>query len=559
MATITANEQNLNSVFSDAHFFEIPTYQRPYSWEKEQVDELLSDLLDAMERGDDAPYFLGSIVLIKEDDNSKSEVVDGQQRLTTLSMLFCVLREISTDTDAQTLLDGFVREAGNRFRGTQDRFRLNLRRRDQDFFRKNVQIVGSLGQFLEQAKNDYSDVEHRIFENAKHLNDKLRELKEEDRERLAQYITQHCYLVVVATSDKNSAYRIFSVMNDRGLDLSPTDILKADVVGAMSPGDEEREYSDKWEHIEEELGRDGFQNVFGHLRMIYLKDKQRRTLQEEIQDSLLKDVTSEKAKTFVDEILEPYASVYGVVSSASYESSEDAQVINTYLRHLARLDNSDWIPPAMAFFHQNQYSQNALAEFIRDLERLAYGLFIRRADINERIRRYANVIRDIEQDDDLWRVGGSLQLEDDEKTSILNALDGDIYSQTRVRLPLILRLDSALTDAGAHYQHSVISIEHVLPQHPAEKSQWMEWFSDPQERRQWTHKLANLVLLSWRKNTRASNREFDYKKSQYFQRNGGTPFVLTSQVVNETEWTPTVLERRQRALIDALKKEWRLE
>ena len=559
MADITASEKNLNSVFSDAHLFEIPSYQRPYSWDTEQVGALLSDLLDAMERDDETPYFLGSIVLIKEDDSSKSEVVDGQQRLTTLSILFCVLRELSTAPDAQTLLDGFVREAGNRFRGTQDRFRLSLRRRDQDFFQENVQVVGSLVQFLEKEKNSYSDVERRIFENAKHLNDKLGELNEEDRERLARYITQHCYLVVVATSDKNSAYRIFSVMNDRGLDLSPTDILKADVVGAISPGDEEREYSDKWEHIEEELGRDGFRSVFGHLRMIYLKEKQRGTLQEEIQGSLLKDITTEKARKFVDEILEPYANVYGVVSGASYESSEDAQAINKYLRHLARLDNSDWIPPAMAFFHRNRYNQDILAKFTRDLERLAYGLFIRRADINERIRRYANVIRDIEQDEDLWWVGASLQLDADEKAGILNALDGDIYSQTRVRLPVILRLDSALTDAGAHYQHSVISIEHVLPQHPAEKSQWTEWFSDPQERRQWTHKLANLVLLSWRKNTRASNREFDYKKSQYFQRNGVTPFALTTQVVNETVWTPEVLRRRQCELIDALKKEWRLE
>ncbi len=559
MAAITANEQNLNSVFSDAHFFEIPTYQRPYSWEIEQVDELLNDLLDATERDDEAPYFLGSIVLIKEGEGSKSEVVDGQQRLTTLSILFCVLRELSKDIDAKSLLDGFIREAGNRFRGTQDRFRLNLRKRDQEFFQKNVQATGSLVQFLENEKSDFSDVEKRIFDNARHFNIKLGELDEETRERLAQYITQHCYLVVVSTSDKSSAYRIFSVMNDRGMDLSPTDILKADVVGAMPTLEEEREYSDKWEHIEEELGRDGFQSLFGHLRMIHLKDKQRRTLQEEIQDSLLNDITVEKAKLFVDETLEPYADVYGIVSGSSYESSESAEAVNTYLRHLKRLDNSDWIPPTMAFFLRNQNKRDSLANFTRDLERLAYGLFIRRADINERIRRYANVIRDIELGCDLWREGGPLQLEDLEKNDILSALNGPIYSQTRVRLPLLLRVDSMLADAGAHYQHSVISIEHVLPQHPSDPSQWMNWFPDMEERRQWTHRLANLVLLSWRKNARASNREFDYKKSQYFQRNGVTPFALTTQVVSEQKWTPCVLERRQNELINALKKEWRLD
>ena len=90
-ARITATEQHLGKVFSDDYFFEIPLYQRPYAWTTDHVDELLDDLLDAMRRDSESPYFLGSIVLIKDEDNPKSEVVDGQQRLTTLTMLLCVL------------------------------------------------------------------------------------------------------------------------------------------------------------------------------------------------------------------------------------------------------------------------------------------------------------------------------------------------------------------------------------------------------------------------------------------------------------------------------------
>jgi hypothetical protein len=106
-------------------------------------------------------------------------------------------------------------------------------------------------------------------------------------------------------------------------------------------------------------------------------------------------------------------------------------------------------------------------------------------------------------------------------------------------------------------QAPTISIEHVLPQSPTECSQWRKWFSDDQ-REYWTHRLANLVLLSFRKNTRASNWEFDRKKSEYFQRDGAVPFALTTQVVAEEKWTPTVLERRQIDLIGKLKEEWRL-
>ena len=70
--------------------------------------------------------------------------------------------------------------------------------------------------------------------------------------------------------------------------------------------------------------------------------------------------------------------------------------------------------------------------------------------------------------------------------------------------------------------------------------------------------LANLVLLSRRKNASASNWDFGRKKTEYFQRGGVAPFALTAQVLNESDWTPVVLERRQKKLVDSLRKEWRL-
>ena len=349
-------------------------------------------------------------------------------------------------------------------------------------------------------------------------------------------------------------------MNDRGLDLSPTDILKADLIGKIADN-EQQTYGDKWEKIEEDLGRDDFRDLFSHIRMIYLQTRQQRTLQEEIQDSpkLLKGITGENAKKFIDEVIQPYADVFDVVSRASYESSSGAEKVNAYLEHLGRLDNFDWIPPAMSFFRRNLRDRDALIRFTKDLERLAYGLFIRRANINERANRYAEVLQAIEKNENLWQDDGPLQLKSGEKIEILSALNGPIYLQTRVRLPLLLRLDSLLADAGASYNRPVISVEHVLPQNPRQKSQWLEWFPEAAERANWTHRIANVVLLSWRKNASASNREFDDKKQTYFQRKGTTPFALTTQVVNEPKWTPDVLERRQRDLIGALAKEWRLD
>ena len=556
--TIEAKEQDLKRIFSDDYLFEIPAYQRPYAWTTEQVTELLDDLLSAMgadgKMEEISPYFLGSIVLIKDPKRARAQVVDGQQRLTTLTILFCVLRELSEDKDARDSLDKYVCEKGDKFAGSEDRFRLSLRERDEDFFREKIQAASRLPGFLQQDKAGLTDSQQRMYENAEYLLKQLTSLEQSKRDRLTMFLVQRCYLVVVSASDQNSAYRIFSVMNDRGLDLSPTDILKADIIGAM-PEAIRTTYTDQWEEIEEELGREDFRELFAHIRMIHVKSKARGNLNQEFEDGVLTKVNGRK---FIDSVLTPLSEAYQIVSRAAYESTGDAERVNAYLRHLSRLDNYDWVPPAIAFFEKQRDNGEALFLFSRDLERLAYVLFIGRANINERIRRYASVLREIEEGDDLSADISALQLAAEEQSAVLSSLDGPIYLQTRVRMPLLLRLDSLLADKGATYEHKVLSIEHVLPQTPAAESIWLTWFPKEEARELWMHRLANLVLLSRQKNTQAQNFDFERKKREYFQRKGVATFALTSQVLNESEWTPNVLENRQSELIGRLKSEWRL-
>ena len=97
--TIHAIEKPLSKIFSDDFVFSIPAYQRPYAWSTEEASELLSDLFSSFEdsrksKTDSTPYFLGSIVLIKNESIPESDVVDGQQRLTTLTILLSVLRKL---------------------------------------------------------------------------------------------------------------------------------------------------------------------------------------------------------------------------------------------------------------------------------------------------------------------------------------------------------------------------------------------------------------------------------------------------------------------------------
>ena len=556
--TIEAKELQLVRLFGDEYRFEIPEYQRPYAWTTDETGELLDDLVHAMGNvenvSDASPYFLGSIVIIKNGLQSQAQIVDGQQRITTLTILFCVLRELATESN-RISIDRYVYEPGDKYAGIQGHYRLAVRERDREFFQNNIQQRGKLSLAFERPRASLSDSQSRMLRNAEYLTKEVTKLDERRRDTLMEFLVQRCYLVVVSASDQNSAYRIFSVLNDRGLDLSPTDILKADIIGSL-PEDIRSRYTAIWEDIEENLGRERFRELFAHIRMIRMKSRRHGTLQQDFQEHVLKE---EDRANFIDNELEPYADAYQTVTAASYQGADGSEGINRYLRYLNWLDNFDWIPPAMAFYRRNHRDPALLLRFVRDLERLAYKMFVLRANITQRIKRYRDVLHAIEREEELFAPSSPLQLSAAETADILRALDGPIYTRPRVPRTLLLRLDSLLAEAGASYAHPVITIEHVLPQNPGRESQWLKDFPDEAERMEWTHRLGNLVLLSRRKNVGAGNYDFDYKKREYFQKGGVATFALTSQVLAERAWTPEVLQRRQRELLSALKKEWRLE
>lgn len=553
--TLSAHEHPTRKIFSNDFTFSIPRYQRPYSWTTEHVGELLQDLLDALNAAGDvdssSPYFLGSIVLIK-GDSPKADVVDGQQRLTTLTILLSVLRSLGSPEDKDEIT-GYIYQKGKRLEGTKDRPRLTLRPKDQTFFWDYIQYEDGLEK-LDRAANNLPDSQRNIRTNALYLKEKVSELSDERRTELGMFIIQRCYLVAVSTPDLDSAYRIFSVLNDRGMELSHADILKADIIGNM-PEEHEDDYTNKWEETEEYLGRGTFQTLFGHIRMIRQKAKARDNLLKELRDYVN---PSAEPKEFMDETLLPMAQAFGEIRGRSYESDRLSGDINRLLRWLSRIDNVDWEPPAILYLSQYRQNPEQLLRFFRDLERLAASMMIRRANINHRLERYGRLLRAIESEEDLYHESSPLQLKDDERKHILEILAGNFYNMPRIPRPVLLRLDEALSEGEARYDHGVISIEHVLPQRPPVNSQWLEWFPDEEQREAWTHRLGNLVLLSKRKNSQAQNFDFERKKREYFQRQGVSSFAITTEVLNAKEWTLEIVEERQKRLVETLSRVWRL-
>ena len=565
--TLEAHDKLIRAIFEGSYQFEIPDYQRPYAWTTEQATELFDDLYSAMQdaraSGASSQYFLGSIVLIKNDRDPKAMVVDGQQRLTTLTILFAALRaawEAAGYPQGVRSVTPFLYEEGDEMLGKATGYRFIAREEDADFFRTNIQEPGGIAQLV-ASTDKLEDSRLRYRENATLLLEKAKALSPDDRNALWKFLANDCSLVVISTPDLEAAYRIFSVLNNRGLDLAPIDILKAEVLGSirrMGGEDKARTYSKKWSEIESQLGRDAFGDLFAHIRSIYAKQKQRATLVKEFQEH----VTEYKAPIdLVDKVIKPYAEVWDFVRDADFEATEHAETINEHLSWLNRVDFKDWVPPALVYFKRFRQQPKRLAEFFQSLERLAYFLLVTKVGINERIETYAALTKEIEPEafkGDLAALT-TLTLSDAQKRKFVEALDGNVYDDLpKARMALVLRLESLVRAPGVQLQDAV-SLEHVLPQTPPDGSDWIKWFPDEDERDGWTHRLANLVPLDRNKNSSARNYDFAKKKDAYFKGKGkASPFVLTQEVREENEWTPTLLVERQKRLVGVLAEHWNL-
>lgn len=555
---LVASEEPLVKIFSSDYDFVIPDYQRPYSWGIEQALQLVDDLVDALERAPDEPYFLGSIVLVKDAARSSAVVIDGQQRLTTLTILLAVLRDLTTTDGLAVELSRMILEPGNIVQALAARPRLALRERDRQFFRQCVQSTDGMQSMPSLSPlGAATDAQGAILGNARAMHARLSAWTEQQRLDLVQLLGNRTFLVVVSTPDLTSAHRIFSVMNSRGLDLSPADIFKSMVIGALAGTGASEDYATRWEDAEEDLGRDAFADVFLHIRMIFAQERAKRELLKEFPEQVLNKYLPAQSKEFVDDVVVPYANAYEVIRDANYTAVSGADKVNLWFKRLNQLDNNDWRPAAMWALHEHRDDAAWLHEFLGRLERLAASMLLRRTYATPRTNRYAQLLKELSAGQGTG--SPALELSAEEKQETRDRLGGDLYLVTKVRKYVLLRLDEMLANSpGVTYDHALITVEHVLPQNPAMDSVWLRDFSQD-ERERWTHRLANLVLLNRAKNSEAQNYDFVDKKQKYFTgRNGVATFALTSQVLGQPKWTPQVLTARQETLLATLTSGWSL-
>lgn len=570
MSKITGKEYPISEIFTSKFEYHIPSYQRPYAWEKEQAETLFDDLLDFYKnQPKDDNYFLGSIVLIKEDDENKpySDVIDGQQRLTSLTILLSVVASLIKDEKTRFEIEEKISEPGKKFVGLKPQPRLFLRDKERDFFKHYIQeirVKELLVLNLDDKSTFDTEAKKHIRINCEIFQKKLLQNfipESDDFNSFVGFILTRCYLISVMTPNPSSAFRVFSVMNSRGLDLMPIDIFKADIIGEI-PSIQQNIYTQKWENMENNLSRQGFNELFVHIRMIFAQEK----LREDLVSNFKKEVISKigKSEDFIDNVLLPYCKAYQTIRECYYSyTSDTAKSINDTLGWLNKMFNYDWIPATLRFMLDHSEDADYMLWFLKKMERLAVCLMVTGQDVNKRITRYCQILEEMEKRHDhcLKSPLQSVELTEEEKKVFVTILGGDIYFMTsRYRNYIIQRLDSFVSDGAATYNEKVFTIEHVLPQTVKPQSEWENLWPDEKKREEWLHKIANLVPLARRINSAAQNYDFDEKKEKYFQnsRTGTTSYNLTTQVLATPEWSEEVVRKRQEDIMKIFKDKWEL-
>ncbi|MFG1854057.1 DUF262 domain-containing protein [Actinomadura geliboluensis] len=529
----------LTKLFSQEFFFRIPEYQRPFLWDDEHFTNLIDDLVTAKP---DEPYFLGTLVLHEYQD-FHYDVIDGQQRLTALCILFACLRDapaIDEEEDLQKELHEKIIQPAKRLDKVPARNRLQVK--DQAVFNSLIGKQGGAATPVSQpSKSTPSTLRYELARSIFWA--KFSQMEKEEVEQFADFFTQRCNLIYLATDSFEDAFRLFTVVNDRGKQLRRIDVLKAHNLDPLRiPSDSARtKYAHKWESMEDQLGEAKFEEIFHLLRLIYVKDKPQADLHSEFITRILgKPKLPKNGAEFLDE-LEGYVSLYdSLFIDRDFLDNDDH--IHTRYRTLMNamavyFTASEW--KACVLYYAKRFGRDHLYEFLLKLEKIFLDHWVRVVRKDERYGTYTEILKGIESAASASSFVDGISVD---VSTIQDACRSPKFYGAGHAKYLLVRAEIVASELDQARNFQVRSIEHVLPQNPEEGSLWTGSFT-PSEREELVDSAGNLVLLSKSKNSSAGRREFTEKKVTYLKERV-SDFPRSLQVLSYEEWTPEVVRER---------------
>lgn len=531
----------LKELFSDAYHFRLPYFQRAYAWQTAEVGRLLSDITGAMrsEQGKRG-YFLGKLMVAKKSGAADTALVDGHQRVMSLTLLFAVLRDLESDPVLQSTLHGFIR-------GRE--VRLSPQDAMAETCERFVQAPGATAVDTEEDFGVLSETERNVIENRNYLRSELSgvEYPPEVRRALVSYLAERCCVIVSTVEDEDKAWSFLRTEEETRVDFSKSDRAKFSLL-SIAPARERGECQKIWEYCESLLGATDMHALLGHLRTLKKRKSSGKPVEIDIAEGY-KFNAAGSGLSFLKDHLRPAAE--RIAQLRGTQNGRDGGILIERADRLGWIDPQLWIPAALLWLERHHPDSDETLLFFKRLERLVWMMRIAGFDPTKQHNRIIQLLGEID------RVGVVSKMRELEITAELRAkaisnLRSTSFDAKHFSGRVLRRISIAIGQDPGPIKRDTLTIEHILPRAFAPHSGWRMHFPSPQSVKHYAHRLGNLTLLSPEENQRADTLDWMDKRPILAR----SKFVLASRAAEAAEWSPAQILGRTEELIGILFKDW---
>jgi uncharacterized protein with ParB-like and HNH nuclease domain len=540
---------NFGELIGNGKIYKVPPFQRDYSWQKENWEDLWQDILSS------------------RDSDKAFTIIDGQQRIATLSIVAIaviekirqlVLKEVDPENN-QARQDILKRTyLGDKDpRSLRYSSKLFLNEINDDFYQsnlinnlrqpRNIRVLKKSNQLLWQAFEYFSD--------------QLEQLQEvvRDGERLAAFlqesITQRLLFIQINVEDELNAYTVFETLNARGIELSSTDLLKNYIFSLFQSPDDLNEAQRQWRRIVSTVQMENFPDFLRH----YLSLKHSRVRRERLFKLVRDEVKNAQQAFGLLDQLEEYSSLFIALGNANDEFWNDYQGNSAYVRELIRELEMFRVKQAYpALFAA--YQKFSSTDFTRLLKLVAVISFrytvVSSLNPNELETLYNKVAIAITNDQitiprQVFEILKPIYVLDEKFQQDFSLFATPTRGQKKKLVRYILYKLEVDARGSDDVSEESFSIEHILPENPSDD--WRQDFSEAQME-EMVYRLGNLTPLETAINRDIGQQRYTTKQPNYQQ----SAYSLTQQITAE-EWTPNTIAARQERLARRAVQIWKTD
>jgi hypothetical protein len=526
----------------------VPPFQRGYSWEKTHVSTFCDDIFDFnLLRVAGEQYFLGPIVIIEEQD--KIVLLDGQQRLATVTIFFAALRDYARALATQKGSD-FARDTQRELIEPDDRCSLSLNETDESFFRDAIQsdppkaVTPTLRSHV-LIKHAYDLIRARIAEELDGLkaDESVKRMK-----ALKQTLAVNAVVVAITVASEDDAFQIFETLNDRGLRLTVPDLLLNHLTRSAESKDRPT-IREKWTDMLEKMGKRDIDRFLRHMWISKFGDVKSRGLYREIKAF----IKAEKLEALdFAELCADECDSYVALVDLDDSLGKAGQYVEAIVEYL---DVSAALPLLLSGVRcLDAGDVERLAKTVVTLLVRYLAADLNQATLEETLYKAAREVREAhakgESSPKTYHIAkGTLAGIDASDDQIKTSIPKLILNRRQAQF-IVTTLANQLQSATKEVAINQGTIEHIFPQKPT-KADW----PNLDELAPYTWHIGNLTILGAKPNQKAANASFADKRSTHYPK---SEVKLTKEVAAKySKWdAATILTRTTDELLPMLKKAW---